>query len=106
MPRCKNGFRRVPAKTGDCVPKTSKTRKRCQNGYRRATHSNHELGIVKGVTCVMSMTNPKFKEHLENQQKEILRRRNAAHGPNYKNGPTTFGADELERWKSIKTRRR
>jgi hypothetical protein len=52
MPRCKNGFRRVPAKTGDCVQNTSKTRKRCQKGYRRATVSNHTLGIVKGVTVL------------------------------------------------------
>ena len=100
MPRCKNGFRRVPAKTGVCVPKT-KTRKRCQKGYRRATFSNHEAGIVKGVTCVMNLDNPQYKEYTENQQREMLRKRNAAYGPHYKNGPTTFGADELERWKKI-----
>lgn len=31
--RCKKGFRRVPAKTGNCIPKTA--RKRCPNGTKK-----------------------------------------------------------------------
>ena len=150
MPRCPNGSRRCPPKTGKCFtirtkksptrksparktpprtsptrktpPRTSPTRKtpprtspprtsefyfetdqkRCPKGFMRAGFSQPDLGIIKGVTCVMEPTNPKYHEW--DIQKEIRQKRNKnMYGDeNFVNGKSTFGKDEVQRWNKIK----
>jgi len=109
----KNPARKLPSRTSPTrksparSPRTSefyfKTgKKRCPKGFVRAGFSQPDLGIIKGVTCVMDPTNPKYNEW--DIQKEILQKRNKnMYGDkNFVNGKSTFGQDEIDRWNTIK----